>query len=182
MTNEGCPVSTEEVIPVFDYRQGLQSRRGEIMAAINGVLDSGTLILGQEVAAFEREFAAYVGSPYAVGASSGTDALIVALRAIDVGDGDEVITVANGPVPTIAAIRAVGAKPRFVDIDPLTLQMDVSALHRAIGHNTRCVIPIHLYGAPANAREIANFCREHGLSMIEIALRRMELISDQRMR
>ncbi len=95
-----------------------------------------------------------------MGASSGTDALIVALRALDIGEGDEVITVANGPVPTIAAIRAVGARPRFVDVDSATLQMDASLLRAALRANTRCVIPLHLYGSAANVVEIAAFCHE----------------------
>src|SRR5687768_7546215 len=89
-----------DLIPAFDYRRGLAEQRDVILAAMARVLDSGTLILGPEVTAFEREFALFVGARHAVGMSSGTDALIVALRALDVRPGDEVITVANGPVPT----------------------------------------------------------------------------------
>ena len=156
-----------EPIPAFDYRVGLKAQYREIMAAIKRVLKSGTLILGPEVSDFESEFARFVGCQYAVGTSSGTDALIVALRALGIGAGDEVMTVANGPVPTIAAIGAVGARARFADIDPHTLQMDAGQLLSALSPKTRCVVAIHLYGWPAPIVEIQDFCRRHGLALIE---------------
>lgn len=156
-----------ETIPAFEYRQGLAGQRSEILEAIARVLDSGSLILGPEVAAFEREFANFVGARYAIGTSSGTDALIVALRALSIGPGDEVITVANGPVPTVAAIRAVGATPRFVDVDAANLQLAPEKIGAAINSRTRCVLPIHLYGWPAPLERIAEICRAHGLALVE---------------
>ena len=156
-----------ETIPAFDYRGGLAEQRSEILGAIARVLDSGSLILGPEVAAFESEFARFVGATHAVGTSSGTDALIVALRALNVGPGDEVITVANGPVPTVAAIRAVGAMPRFVDVDPASLQMAPDKIATAINDRTRCVLPMHLYGWPAPLEPIAELCRDRGLALVE---------------
>jgi dTDP-3-amino-2,3,6-trideoxy-4-keto-D-glucose/dTDP-3-amino-3,4,6-trideoxy-alpha-D-glucose/dTDP-2,6-dideoxy-D-kanosamine transaminase len=154
-------------IPVFDYLEGLNTRREEILSAIARVIDSGTLILGPEVAAFEREFAEFVGARFAIATSSGTDSLIIALRSRGIGYGDEVITVANGPVPTIAAIRAVGATPRFVDVDPVTLQIDPRLIRAAVTPATRCVIPIHLYGYPAPVQQIADICADFGLELIE---------------
>jgi len=159
------------VIPYFDYRPALAAIRTEIDAAIARVLDSGRLILGPEVAAFEREFATWVGGaaavPEGVGVGSGTDALLLALRALEVGPGDEVITVANAGVPTIAAIRAAGAIPRFVDIDRATHLLDPAGLERARTSKTRCVIPIHLYGQSADLEAIGAFAARHDLRVIE---------------
>ena len=105
-TNTTRSATSKSRIPAFEYRGELSPYRSDVLRAIASVIDSGKLILGPEVAAFEKEFATFVGAEHAVGVSSGTDALIVALRTLDIGAGDEVITVANGPVPTIAAIRA----------------------------------------------------------------------------
>lgn len=157
----------EQIVPAFDYRMGMAAMRGELLAAIERVLNSGCLILGPEVAAFENEFAHFIGATHAVGTSSGTDALIIALRALGIGAGDEVITVSNGPVPTIAAIRAVGAVPRFVDIDSGNLQIDPQLIEDAITAQTRCVLPIHLYGWPAPVAAIAEVCRTHNLVLVE---------------
>lgn len=158
---------TERIVPAFDYLDGFQLQRSKILEAIARVLDSGTLILGPEVTAFENEFAQYVNCKHAIGVSSGTDALVVALRVLDIGSGHEVITVANGPVPTIAAIRAVGATPRFIDVDPNNLQMDPQLVSQAITSATRCVLPIHMYGSPAPVFCIEKICREHGLALVE---------------
>lgn len=155
------------MIPAFDYRPEYHARREEIDAAIARVLASGRLILGEEVRAFEEEFAAFVGTAWAVGVNSGTDALILALRGLEVGPGDEVLTVANAGVPTVAAIRAVGAEPRFVDVRPDTLLMDPAGLEAARSPRTRSVIPVHLYGQPADLDAIGAFCSRHGLSLIE---------------
>lgn len=154
-------------IPAFDYLEGMIARREEILSAIARVIDSGQLILGPEVAAFEQEFAQFVGSKYAIATSSGTDSLIIALRSLKVGYGDEVITVANGPAPTVSAIRAVGATPRFVEIDAATMQMDPGCIKASVNSATRCVIPIHLYGAPAPIDAISKVCQDYGLELIE---------------
>jgi dTDP-4-amino-4,6-dideoxygalactose transaminase len=156
-----------DFIPAFDCLAELGQQRDELLAAMARVLDSGNLILGAEVTAFEKEFAQFVGAEHAVGTSSGTDALIVALRALGIGPGDEVITVANGPVPTVAAIRAVGAVPRFIDVSPDDLQMAPERISQAITSRTRCILPIHLYGWPAPVERIAELCRARGLLLVE---------------
>jgi dTDP-4-amino-4,6-dideoxygalactose transaminase len=154
------------MIPAFDGRQEYRQVKDEIDAAIRRVCESGRLILGPEVEAFEHEFAAYVGARYAVGVKSGTDALIVALRALEIGPGDEVITVANTAVATVAAIRAVGATPRFVDIDRKYLLMDVSRLEAAITPRTRCILPVHLYGHPADMPRISAVAQKHRIPVV----------------
>jgi aminotransferase EvaB len=155
------------MIPFFDYRPQYAGLRSEIDDAIKRVIDSGRLILGPEVERFETEFAAFVGAGGAVGVNSGTDALIVALRALEIGDGDQVITVSNAGTPVVAAIRAVGAVPRFVDVDPISLQLDPKMLETALDQRTRCVIPVHLYGHPAPIGRIVQFTRQHDLKLIE---------------
>src|SRR5437588_8333079 len=112
-------------ISVWDYRAEYDVERVEIMAAVERVFRSGRLILGEQVRTFEERFAAYCGVAHGVGVANGTDALFLGLKALDVGPGDEGITVANTAVPTGAAIVATGAKPRFVDIEPSTYLMDV---------------------------------------------------------
>jgi len=155
------------MIPFFDYRPHYKKLQREIDDALHRVIDSGRLILGPEVEAFENEFAAFVGSAGAVGVNSGTDALILALRALEVGPADEVLTVANAGVPTVAAIRAVGALPRFLDVSPGTLLLDPDQLEQARTDRTRCVIPVHLYGHPAPMTQILAFASRHDLPVIE---------------
>jgi dTDP-4-amino-4,6-dideoxygalactose transaminase len=154
------------MIPAFDARQEYLRLKPELDAAIERVLLSGRLILGPEVEAFESEFAAYVGARHGVGVKTGTDALMIALKALEIGAGDEVITVANTAVPTVAAIRAVGAIPRFVDIDPQTLLMDVAQVAAAINRRTRCLMPVHLYGNPVDMHALLRVARQHGLPVI----------------
>ncbi|MBM3321321.1 MAG: DegT/DnrJ/EryC1/StrS family aminotransferase [Candidatus Eisenbacteria bacterium] len=155
------------MIPFFDVRLSSLGFKDEIDEAIRRVLASGQLILGPEVRAFEEEFASYVGVGGAVGVGSGTDALILALRALGVGPGDEVITVANAGVPTVAAIRAVGATPRFVDVRPDGLLIDEEQLEQAICPRTRCLLPIHLYGRAVAMEPILRLASRHGLRIIE---------------
>ncbi len=137
-------------IPFNELRSGYLAHQQEIDAAVQRVLASGWYILGQETAAFEAEFAAYCGVAGCVGVNSGTDALYLALRACGVGPGDEVITVAHTAVATVAAIRMTGALPVLVDIDPQTYTMAPHALAEAITPATRAVVPVHLYGHPAD--------------------------------
>ncbi|MFM7175405.1 MAG: DegT/DnrJ/EryC1/StrS family aminotransferase, partial [Caldilinea sp.] len=137
-------------IPFNELRSGYLACQQEIDAAVQRVLASGWYILGQETAAFEAEFAAYCGVAGCVGVNSGTDALYLALRACGVGPGDEVITVAHTAVATVAAIRMTGALPVLVDIDPHTYTMAPHALAEAITPATRAVVPVHLYGHPAD--------------------------------
>lgn len=155
------------MIKAFDYLRSDQSFASELRAAIERVLQSGQLILGREVAAFEQEFAAYTGAAQAVGVASGTDALELGLLAAGIGRNDEVITVANTAAPTASAIRTVGAIPRFVDIDPDTLLMDVDQLESAITPRTRCVLPVHLHGRPVNMPKLLEIARRHNLRVVE---------------
>ena len=154
------------MIRAFDYRPELARHRSEIDAAIARVLDSGHLILGPESAAFEAEFAEYVGARHAIGVASGTDALILALRVCGIEPGDEVVTVANTSVPTASAIRAVGAIPRFADVDPRTWLMTAETMSAALTGRTRAVIPVHLYGNPVELSEIVPRAHDLGLRII----------------
>jgi len=143
--------------------------RPEIDAAIAGVLDRGWFILGEEVRSFEEEFAAYCGTRYGVGVASGTDALHLALRAVGVGPGDEVITVANAGVPGVAAIEMAGGRPVFVDVDPVTYNLNPALIEEAITTRTRAILPVHLYGHPADMDPIMEIARRHNLFVVEDA-------------
>ncbi len=155
------------MIRYFDYRPEYARLKREIDEAIARVIASGRLILGPEVEAFEREMAAQVGVDHAVGVNSGTDALILALRALDLEPDAEVISVANAGVPPVAAIRAAGAQPRLVDVDPDSLLIDPSTLERARSARTRCILAVHLYGQPAPLEPILRFAATHGLHVVE---------------
>lgn len=154
-------------IQLNDLRARYLAHQPAIDAAVQRVLASGWYILGQEVAAFETEFAAACGAAGCVGVNSGTDALHLALRACDVGPGDEVITVAHTAVATVAAIRLAGATPVLVDIDPVTYTMSPAALAAAITPRTKAVIPVHLYGHPADLPAIAALVNPRGIWLIE---------------
>ena len=140
----------------------------EVNAAIQKVLTSGWYILGREVEAFEREFAAYCGVKYVVGCASGTEAICLALMALGIKCGDEVITVANTAVPTISAISMVGATPVFVDVDDDFL-MDVTQVERRITEHTKVIMPVHLYGQMADMDNLLAIARQHHLKIIEDA-------------
>ena len=139
------------------------------MAEIEGVLDKMQLFLGENVYQLEREFADYCGTRFAVGVGSGTDALYLSLRAVGVGLGDEVITVANTFIATAEAIVQAGARPVFVDMDADTYAMDPSKVEEAISARTRAIIPVHLYGHPVDMDRIMAIARKHGLKVIEDA-------------
>ena len=156
-------------VPLVDLRAQYGSLREEVLAAVSGVLESGRFVLGPEVEAFEREFAAHCGAAEAVGTSSGTSALHVALLAAGVGPGDEVITVPFTFVATAAAIGYTGAKPVFVDIDPEAFTMDPALIEAAITPRTRAIVPVHLYGQPADLGPILQVARARGLRVIEDA-------------
>jgi len=143
--------------------------RGQMQAAIDGVLDSGQFILGPNVAAFEEEFAAYCGARYAIGVGSGTEALHLALLACGVGVGDEVISVANTFIATALAIECVGARPVFVDIDPTSYTIDVAQIEARITPRTKAILPVHLYGLIADMDPILELAQKHGLWVIEDA-------------
>lgn len=156
-------------VPFLDLKTQYLGIRREIDAAIAGVLESSQFVLGPEVAALEREFAAYVGAAHGIGVSSGTSALHLALLAAGVGPGDEVITVPNTFVATVAAIRYTGARAVLVDVDPRTLTMDPSRIEEAIGPRTKALLPVHLYGQPADMDPILEIARRRGLKVIEDA-------------
>lgn len=141
--------------------------RGEIDEALARVLGRGWFVLGQEGEAFEAEFASFLGAGHAVGCGNGTDAITLALRALELPPGAEVITVANTCVPTAAGIRDAGCTLRLVDCDPKTLQMDASALERALTPKTRAVVPVHLYGSCPDIEVIARICRRAGVPLLE---------------
>jgi len=155
------------MIPFFDYRPEYFRHAEEIRRAIARVLESGRLILGPEVEAFESEFAAVMGAAGAVGVASGTDAIELALRALGIGAGDEVIAPANAGVPPIAAIRASGARPVFVDIDPTSLTLDPAAVAAALGPRTACILAVHLYGSPAALEALLAVARPAGVPLVE---------------
>lgn len=154
-------------INVWDYLKEYESEKEAIHSAIEKVLTSGQLILGENVRNFEQAFAAYCGCKFAVGVNSGTDALFLGLKALDIGSGDEVITVANTAVPTISSIVSTGATPAFVDIDPDTYLMDTSKLARAVTQRTKCILPVHLYGQCANMDAIMATAKKYDLKVIE---------------
>ncbi|MEK7752700.1 MAG: aminotransferase class I/II-fold pyridoxal phosphate-dependent enzyme, partial [Acidobacteriota bacterium] len=157
------------MIPLIDLKAQHHSLRDEIQAAVGVVLDSGQFVLGSEVAAFEEEFAAYSGARYGVGVNSGTSALHLALLAAGVGPGDEVITVPLTFVATVAAIGYTGARPVLVDVDPESYTIDVSKIEAAITERTKVILPVHLYGQPADMHPILEIARRHAVTVIEDA-------------
>ena len=156
-------------IPLVDLKEQFQPLKKEIMTEIERVLDKMQLFLGENVFHLEREFADYCGARFAVGVGSGTDALYLSLRAIGVGQGDEVITVANSFIATAEAIVHAGARPIFVDIDAETYTMDPAKVEAAITERTRAIMPVHLFGHPTDMDGIMAIARRHGLRVIEDA-------------
>ncbi|HKS70499.1 MAG TPA: aminotransferase class I/II-fold pyridoxal phosphate-dependent enzyme, partial [Ktedonobacterales bacterium] len=156
-------------IELVDLRRQYLTIRDEVLAEMDAALSGMQLNLGPNVQAFEREFAAYVGADEGIGVGSGTDALYLALRACEVGPGDEVITVANTFIATIEAIVMAGARPVFVDVDPLTQTMDVEQTAAAVTPRTRALLPVHLFGQAAEMAPLRQIAAEHKLWLIEDA-------------
>ena len=156
-------------IPLVDLKRQYQAIKGEVLAEIGQALDGMQLFLGQNVQAFEAEFAGYSGTEFAIGVGSGTEALHLALLACGVGPGDEVITVSHTFFATVEAIALVGARPVFVDIDPETYGMDPSRIEERITGKTRAILPVHLYGHPAEMGPILELARAYNLKVIEDA-------------
>jgi aminotransferase EvaB len=154
-------------IPVWDYLPEYDELKHDISSAVAGVFESGRLILGENVSTFETDFAAYCDCRYGIGVNSGTDALMLALKALGVGPGDEVITVPNTAVPTVAAIENAGGRARFVDISAGTMLMDPSLLEAAITPATKVILPVHLYGQNADMAAIGEIAAKHGLKLLE---------------
>ncbi len=160
-------MSDPQPIPFVDLKAAYRRLQPEIDAAVADALAGGWYILGEQVRTFEEEFAAWLDTGYAVGVASGTDAVMLALRACGVGPGDEVISVSHTAVATVTAIELCGAIPLLVDIEPKTLTMDPEKLRAAITPRTKAIVPVHLYGGPANMDSILAVAREHGLLVIE---------------
>jgi dTDP-4-amino-4,6-dideoxygalactose transaminase len=162
---------TDKPVSMVDLRGGYLAQQAEIDAAVKRVLDSGWYILGKECEAFERDFARWCGVGHAIGVGNGTDAIVIALKALGVGEGDAVFTVSHTAVATVAAVEMAGATPVLVDIDPATFTLDPARLEEAVAACTtgkpRAVIAVHLYGQPCDISAIAAICKRHGLFLIE---------------
>lgn len=156
-------------IDFVDLRRQYQCHKKELDAAIQKMLDNGDYILGEELKSFEREFAEFCDVKYCVGVASGTDALILSLKALGIQPGDEVITVPNSFVATALCISILGAKPVFVDIDPETYNIDVSKIEEKITPRTKAIIPVHLYGQPADMDSIKKIAVKYSLRILEDA-------------
>jgi dTDP-4-amino-4,6-dideoxygalactose transaminase len=155
------------MIPLVDLTAQYHSIKEEIDSAVLSTLESGHFILGPQVVKFEESIAAYLGVNYAIGLASGTDALVLALRALNIGAGDEVIIPAYTFFATAGTVMSVGAKPVFVDVDPQNYQIDVSKIESAITSRTKAIIPVHLYGHPSEMNPILEIARKHDLKIIE---------------
>jgi len=154
-------------LPILDLKAQYDGLREEIAVAISGVLESQHFILGPNVSALEREIAAFCGTPSAIGAASGTDALILALRAAHVGPGDEVIVPAFSFIATADAVSILGARPVFSDVDPDTLNLNVAHAASLVTPRTKAIIPVHLYGQPADMDAVMALAMRHNLLVIE---------------
>lgn len=156
-------------VPLVDLKAQHADLMPDLLAAFSELAGAGKLILGDAVATFERELAAFCGTKHAVGVSSGTDALLIAMMALDIGAGDEVITSPMTFFCTAGCIARLGAKPVFVDIDPKTFNLDAEQLEGAITDRTRAIVPVHLYGQAADMDAIMAIARRHDLRVIEDA-------------
>jgi len=154
-------------IPVLDLKLQYQQLKSEIDSAIALVLESTQFVLGPEVEKLEQEIASYLGVKYAIGVNSGTDALIIALRALDIGEGDEVITTSFSFYATAESISLVGAKPIFADIEADSFNIDIDSIKAKITPKTKAIMPVHLYGQPAKMAEIKVIAQEYDLKIIE---------------
>lgn len=155
------------MIPVAAPEAQYRAHAQAVQAAIVRVLDSGQYILGEEVECFERAFADYCAGGHAVGVASGTDALVLAFRALGIGPGDEVITVSHTAVATVAAVLACGATPVLVDVDAASYTINPALIEQAITPRTKVIVPVHLYGQPADLDAIISIGRSHGLHIVE---------------
>jgi aminotransferase EvaB len=154
-------------IKVWSYLDEYHSEKTTILQSIEEVLASGMLILGDKVRDFEKQFSSYCGCDFGVGVNSATDALFLAMKTLNIGEGDEVITVSNTAVPTVSAIVATGATPVFVDIDPITYLMDVTKIRNVITKNTKCIIPVHLFGQCVNMGQLYKDIEGFDIKVIE---------------
>ena len=154
-------------IKVWDYIKEYQEEKKEILASIEEVFESGWLILGSKVKTFETQYSEYCGVKYSVGVDNGTNAILLALKAANIGEGDEVITVSNTAIPTISAIVSAGATPVFVDILEDSYLIDTSKIEKLINSRTKCILPVHLYGQCAEMDNILSIAKKYNLVVIE---------------
>ncbi|HZS12565.1 MAG TPA: aminotransferase class V-fold PLP-dependent enzyme, partial [Nitrospirales bacterium] len=156
-------------VPLLDLKAHHEPIRKDLLAAIEAVLEKGDFILGEAVSTLETQIAAYCQTQHAVGVSSGTDALLTALMALDLKPGDEVITTPLSFFATAGSIVRLGARPVFVDIDPRTYNLNPDGLEAVITPRTRAIVPVHLYGQCADMEPILTVAARHGLAVIEDA-------------
>ena len=154
------------MIKVWDYKKEYQNEKEESLAAVEAVFESGVLVFGPHLEEFEKKFANYCDCKFGVGVGNCTDALEIALRALKIGNGDEVITVSNTAVPTVSAIVSAGAIPVFVDVDEYHL-MDVSKIEDAVTEKTKCILPVHLYGQSVDMDSVAKLAQKYDLKIVE---------------
>lgn len=154
-------------IPILDLASEIKMLKNEVLQAVEGVLNAGQFIMGSNVRAFEQESARYLGVKHAISVNSGTDALIIGLRAAGIGKGDEVITTAFTFFATAEAIEHVGATPVFIDIDPKSFNLDASKIEDAMTSRTKAILPVHLYGHASAMHEILDLARRYNLKVIE---------------
>lgn len=158
---------SNDFIAVANPKAQYIAHESEINEAVRQVLDSGWYVLGEQVKRFEAEFAAFHGMDHCIGVANGTEAISIALRAAGVRPGDEVITVSHSAVATAAAIEIIGARPVFADIDPITRCVDPATFEALIWKRTRAVVPVHIYGQPADMDSIMRIARKHNVKVIE---------------
>jgi dTDP-3-amino-3,4,6-trideoxy-alpha-D-glucose transaminase len=154
-------------IPITRLDQADPELLEELLAVVSRVAHKGAFTMGAELEAFESEFAAYCETDHAVGVSSGTEAIVLALKALDIGAGDEVIVPSNSFIATAEAVSLAGATPRLVDVDPFTHLLSADAVEAAIGPRTRCVIPVHLMGSTVDLRPLLEVARAAGIAVVE---------------
>ncbi|MEO0647918.1 MAG: DegT/DnrJ/EryC1/StrS family aminotransferase [Cyanobacteria bacterium J06650_10] len=154
-------------IPILDLKPQYQAIKADVQQALDEVLESGQFILGATVKQFESEVADYLGVKHAIGVNSGTDALVIALRALEIGAGDEVITTSFSFFATAESISLIGAKPVFVDIDRDSFNIDPGLIEAAITPKTKAILPVHLYGNPAAIAQVKDIANRHNLKIIE---------------
>ena len=156
-----------EKITVWSYLKEYEETKEELLKAVTEVFESGTLILGQKVRDFERAYSDYIGVKHGVGCDNGTNAITLALKALGIGDGNEVITVSNTAIPTVSAIVSAGANPVFVDINPETYLMDVTKIEAAITPRTKAILPVHLYGQCVDMDPLLDIAKKYHLYVVE---------------
>lgn len=160
---------TKETVPFVDLKLQYRSIRQEINKGIEKIVNQSNFILGKEVDCFEKDFAAYCDSKFCTGVASGTEAIHLALKALGIGKGDEVITVANTFIATVLAISYVGANPVLVDVDPKTYNINLDQIESKITERTKAIMPVHLYGRSISMTKLMNIAEKHNLHVIEDA-------------